>query len=131
MERIYPIVDHKTCKGCGKDFKRNKNYFGKQWESIEYCSRKCSGGKTSKRQLERFKDETKHPRWRGDSAGYFAMHDWITKHYGQPKKCEICKLNDPLRVYHWANLTGNYKRDISDWKRMCVSCHRKYDYSRK
>lgn len=79
---------------------------------------------------KRFKDETKHPRWKGDDVGYFGLHDWIEKHYGRPKECEVCGLNDPKRKYHWANLT-NYKRDRNDFKRMCVSCHRKYDYRRK
>lgn len=74
-------------------------------------------------------DETQHPRWKGDDAGYYAVHDWMTKHFGQPTECEQCGLNDPLRKYHWANLSGEYRRDRNDFKRMCVSCHRKYDYA--
>ena len=72
-------------------------------------------------------DETKHPRWKGDDAGYFPVHEWITKHYGQPKECEWCGLNDPNRKYHWANISKTYKRRRDDFIRMCVPCHRRYD----
>lgn len=74
-------------------------------------------------------DESLHPRWKGDEVGYYGTHDWITKHYGQPIGCDECGLNDSSRKYHWANLSHEYKRDRSDFKRMCVSCHRKYDYA--
>lgn len=74
-------------------------------------------------------DETKHPRWKGDRTGYFGVHDWITKHFGQPIGCEECGLNDPNRKYHWANISHTYQRSRDDFKRMCVSCHRKYDYA--
>jgi len=117
-----------------------------------YCSKSCSSKNSVKKMLARVKsgewleksrgtmaklheyqnsDETHHPRWLGDKAGYYAMHDWITKHYGQPKRCEVCGLSDEDRKYHWANLSSEYRRDIGDWKRMCVPCHRKHDYARK
>lgn len=76
-------------------------------------------------------DESDHPRWKGDNVGYFGVHDWISKHFGQPKECKECGMKDRKRMYHWANLTGKYLRNIKDWKRMCVSCHRKYDYERR
>jgi len=129
MQRLYPVVEEKKCLECGQIFKRKKNYFGIAWTKVKYCSRQCFGKKLSKIQFEKFKDETKHPRWKGDGVGYYGVHDWLTKHYGQPKECEICGLNDPKRKYHWANLT-NYLRRRENWKRMCVSCHRLYDYNR-
>ena len=30
----------------------------------------------------------------------------------------------------WANLTGEYQ-DVTDYARMCVSCHRKFDAARR
>lgn len=77
------------------------------------------------------KDETRHPRWKGDDVGYFGVHDWMTKYYGQPIGCEVCNLDDKNRKYNWANLSGDYKRKREDFKRMCVPCHRKYDYAKK
>lgn len=32
--------------------------------------------------------------------------------------------------FEWANKSGDYKRDLSDWLRLCISCHRKYDFFR-
>lgn len=115
----------------------------------KFCSHSCSSknaviymlkarGKSWKANVKkaiakRYKEggETVHPRWKGDKVGYFGVHDWITKHFGQPKECRVCGMNDVKRVYHWANLSGKYQRNIKDWKRMCVSCHRKYDYKIK
>lgn len=66
--------------------------------------------------------------WRGEEAGYGAKHMWIRKHRGQPHYCEHCKRSDLHdRDYNWANISGEYKRDIYDYIRLCISCHRKYD----
>jgi len=129
--RIYPKVKYKICPICKKRFDNKGVYYGKRWSETKYCSHQCFGKVVSKLQTERYKDETKHPRWKGDDVGYWGVHDWITKHYGQPTKCEVCGLDDPKRKYHWANLDYKYKRNIKSWKRMCVSCHRKYDYGEK
>lgn len=92
---------------------------GERWkENVRAAMRKFRG-----------RDETSHPRWKGDSVGYYGVHDWLTKHFGQPIGCEECGLDDPERKYHWANLSGLYLRLRSDYKRMCVPCHRKYDYA--
>lgn len=128
--RIYPIIHSKICIVCNQEFKRKKNYFGKQWQQVTCCSYECARQAMSKTNIEKYKDETKHPRWKGDKVGYYGVHDWITKHYGQPKQCINCGLKDVKRVYHWANISLEYKRDIGDWRRLCVSCHRLYDYSR-
>lgn len=74
-----------------------------------------------------------HGKWKGDAAGYGAKHTWVRKEFGRPMLCEDCGLSDaknPFR-YHWANLSGKYKRVRSDWKRLCVSCHVKFDGSAK
>lgn len=145
MKRVKRITI--TCPVCGKSFLATERQL--RVGRGKYCSMSCrskiailesikSRGKSwlekmsvlaKKRALIWKIDETKHPRWKGDEVGYFGVHDWITKHYGQPKKCEVCGLSDCDRKYHWANLSQKYKRDITDWKRMCVPCHRKYDYS--
>ena len=70
----------------------------------------------------------KDHQWKGDDVGYKGLHDWIFKTFGRPTQCELC-LKDGLkgRQIHWANLSGKYKRDRSDWKRMCAKCHTAYD----
>ena len=72
----------------------------------------------------------KHPMWKGDKAGYAAMHYRVKRVRGAPKKCEICGKEGGNEKYHWANLTGNFS-NTNDYKRMCVSCHRKYDLSKR
>ncbi len=67
--------------------------------------------------------------WKGDNAGYQALHLRLTALFGKPKICAICG-NTSAKWYDWANLTGKYA-DISDYKRMCRSCHRKYDNNRR
>jgi translation elongation factor EF-1alpha len=36
--------------------------------------------------------EEKHQNWKGDNAGYHAIHKWIKKHKGYPKYCESCGM---------------------------------------
>ena len=67
--------------------------------------------------------DEKNSQWKGENAGYMAIHNWIRRHWGTPRKCEDCGKNEQKRMYHWANISGLYKRDRSDWKRLCVPCH--------
>lgn len=68
-------------------------------------------------------------KWKGDAVGYNAVHGWISRWKGKPDKCEVCG-KDKLkhRSYQWANIDHQYRRVLEDYIRMCVSCHRKYDY---
>ena len=68
--------------------------------------------------------------WKGDSAGYTALHYRLRNIRGSPQKCEICGRTEDGLYHEWANLTGNYA-DIYDYKRMCRSCHRRFDLARK
>jgi len=63
--------------------------------------------------------------WNGDRAGYKALHYRVTNARGTPNKCEVCGTETAKR-YEWANITGNYA-DPEDYKRMCKSCHSKFD----
>lgn len=66
--------------------------------------------------------------WKGDLAGYGAMHDWIRKEKGSPLLCDKCgKTKGTTRNFHWSNISGDYKRDFADWQRLCVSCHKLFD----
>ena len=78
-------------------------------------------------------------RWLGDKASYYAKHMWVKKHYGAPSKCEQVgcvypksvdvgrKVIDKPSRYEWANISGKYIRERSDWVQLCPSCHRKID----
>lgn len=69
-----------------------------------------------------------NPSWKGDEVGYFGLHSWIQKQLGKPETCEFCD-KDGLTKHqiHWANKSHKYKRDLTDWLRLCVSCHQSYD----
>ena len=51
---------------------------------------------------------------------------WIVKHYGKASYCYVNPMHKGKR-FEWANISGAYKREISDYKPMCPSCHRKMD----
>jgi len=75
--------------------------------------------------------EEKNCNWKGDDVGYSALHDWVWKYKGAPEKCEHCgraqeRVNGTSCV-HWANISGEYKRDLEDWIGLCRRCHYIYD----
>jgi len=67
-----------------------------------------------------------HVNWKGENVGYHGLHTWLIKQYGKATKCEHCNIKTTKR-YEWANISGEYKRYISDWKQLCSSCHHKFD----
>lgn len=68
--------------------------------------------------------------WKGDDVSYIGLHEWVYRTLGKPNKCENCQ-KDKLSGHkiHWANISKEYKRNINDWIRLCVSCHWKFDKS--
>lgn len=66
--------------------------------------------------------------WKGEKVGYNGLHAWVRRQLGKPKKCEFCG-KDRLtgRNIHWANIGHLYKRNLTDWIRLCKKCHKKYD----
>ncbi len=80
--------------------------------------------KERRKKLKRTKLGNKNPMWKGDKVGYIPLHQWIGNHKPKPKFCEICKKNKP---YDLANISGEYKRDVNDFKWLCRSCHMKSD----
>jgi len=120
---------------CGKKFKTYKNIT--RPNRGKYCSKKCYqisglGRKQSKEQIRKrishYLNE-KHWAWKGNNVSYGSLHSWIKRNLGTPTKCEHCGQDGLTgKKIHWANKSGQYKRDLSDWLRLCVSCHREYDH---
>jgi hypothetical protein len=54
--------------------------------------------------------DSDHHAWLGDNAGYATLHDW-----GEDKPLDL------------SNISGEYRRDVSDWRHLCRSCHFRYD----
>lgn len=91
-------------------------------KNFDYCLKKAH-------EAHKNKTGEKAPNWKGDKVGYSGLHDWIRKQLGTPNRCEKCGTTKARR-YEWANISGKYKRDLSDWCRLCVSCHRKEGYKK-
>ena len=63
-----------------------------------------------------------------ENLGYRGLHHWVWKMLGKPLKCELCgKTKTTPKSIHWANKSGNYFKDITDWISLCASCHKHYD----
>lgn len=68
-----------------------------------------------------------NPNWKGNKPlEYKHAHAAVIKIYGQPRLCELCKRTD-RKQYEWANTTGIFARDRSNWLRLCKSCHLAFD----
>jgi hypothetical protein len=53
---------------------------------------------------------------------YRNLHWWVKRRLGRPNKCDECG-NEKAKRYDWANKSGKYLKDISDWVRLCTKCH--------
>jgi len=98
------FVPKAICPNCGKTFLAYKNNKVRQ----RFCSIHCS------------KSNHFSPVWKGDNVKYEGLHNWIRKRLSKPKLCIECKINPP---YDLANISQEYKRDISDWEWLCRKCH--------
>lgn len=144
----------RACLFCGAIFYKPKTCSLKSWESdYKYCSRSCGKkGKPSKKKGKplgypiwnkgkkglqkawnkglKYDLNERHSLWKGANASLTAKHSWVIRRLGKPNKCEHCGITTK-RMYHWANKSGKYKRELSDWIRLCVPCHKRYDLSKK
>lgn len=68
--------------------------------------------------------------WKGENASYSAIHHWVRRKLGSASKCEDCGVEGRQR-YHWANISGEYRRDLNDFKQLCVPCHKRFDLNRR
>lgn len=143
------MSNQKICRHCGIAFNKLPKTSYKQWARQFCCSKEC-GDKSKKTpwlvehrikigqrlspKTEFHKNDIRvvgeaNHKWKGESASYFAKHMWANKWFGRPYFCEHCKRFDK-RMYHWANISKEFKRDRNDWLRLCVPCHKKFDLER-
>lgn len=137
----------KTCNNCGKVFTKSVTCSKKAWYNRRGCSPSCAAKLRGAPWLEPYKLRAgatlgnatqfttkkttgiKNVMWKGDKASYAAKHIWMKYHFGTPQECENCGTAEK-RMYHWANISGEYKRNRDDWLRLCVPCHRYFDYGK-
>lgn len=70
--------------------------------------------------------------WNKHKKGYQAIHAWIKRRKGKANHCEECGLDKTpkgrINFFEWSNISETYKRDLTDWRQLCMSCHRKIDF---
>ena len=82
-----------------------------------------------------------HPAWQKENPSYRAVHGWIRSRHGKANKCENENCIYPRKSargellvkpksFQWANISGEYKRDIADFIQLCASCHKKFDLNK-
>jgi len=62
----------------------------------------------------------KNPAWKGNEVSYRGIHMWVRRNLIKPPVCSYCHLIKNLEVH---NISGEYKRELSDWVWCCHDCH--------
>ncbi len=124
----------KPCKSCAKLVSPNVKYCQKCY--YKFNTHWLKGKKLPKWWIKNMIkaqgiQENNHS-WKGDEADYWSKHKGIIKKYGNPKRCEDCGIKGKKNLgnrwtIQWANISGKYIRDISDYKGLCTSCHKIFD----
>lgn len=109
--------ENRKCKVCGKQFNTTITEIKKG--GGKFCSRECWYKLNKEKNMWNWKEE----------KSYNALHQFIKRKLGNPKYCEHCKTTKGK--FHWSNISGRYLKDVTDWQRLCVKCHSKYDFEKK
>ena len=122
----------KCACGCNKKFEEFDKY-GRKKKYIHghnsYLSKtKFKKGMSPWNKGKRYPQITgeKNSQWKGNKVKYTGLHLWVMRWLGKPKKCDKCGTEKSKR-FEWANKSREYKRDLTDWIRLCKSCHNKFD----
>jgi hypothetical protein len=117
--------EFKECMVCNK--KKYYKPFKIKTQKYFFCSKKCMSKLSSKITKENALRGEKHHNWSGDKVKYQGLHTWIKRYKKKVKNCEECGKKLKLEI---ANLSGEYKRDIKDFRWLCRGCHQRYDKTR-
>lgn len=124
-----------TCKQCNKTFKEarcGKNIFctlscyHKSMVGKSHGHKTCTKAWNKGMKFPELMGEA-HFAWKGENVSYRNLHRWVERLIGKPNKCTECGKVGYERQMHWANKSRTYKRELTDWVRLCVKCHRAYD----
>ena len=79
----------------------------------------------TKNKMSEAQKKENNPNWRGDKAGYKALHKYIRRYNPEPECCEIC--NEYGKKLELSCKDHKYTRNIEDYQYVCRNCHIKYD----
>ena len=69
-----------------------------------------------------------HGLWKGEAVSYRNLHRWLDRLQGKASEHLCGECLGPAR--HWANISGEYRRDVEDFIPMCVPHHMRLDRKR-
>ena len=107
----------------GKTQSEIAGFFGVSQKAV-FSAMKRNGIKARKA-AKRDQWGDKNHEWKGDDAGYQALHRRLYSRFGKPRICGVCGTTS-AKNYDYANLTGPYE-DLDDYLPMCRSCHSRFD----
>jgi len=84
------------------------------------CANRDRAGKYhwSTEAREKIKGRRNHY-WK-EKVTYSALHNWLRRNKPKPELCETC---GKFPAYDMANISGKYKKSITDYKYICRKCH--------
>jgi hypothetical protein len=113
-KRVWLRKVNTTCTICKTTFKTSQKSLDKGWSKT--CSRKCFHIRYGLLKKGKF-----------SGSNYGSLHQWVRHQLGDPSLCTFCGKTEGK--FEWSNISGNYKKDITDWQRLCIHCHRRLDLS--
>lgn len=122
--KLYQTKNRRNCLVCSTEFRATNIRNG----NGRFCSMKCSGAYMIRHGTHK---GNRNANWKGDDVGYSGSHYWVSRWRGKPGTCERCgKTGLKGEQIHWANKDHKYRRVLSDYIRLCATCHPKYDKER-
>ena len=134
--------------GCGEEALRGNRFVnghnsrikGRQRHSAatrSIISKSLTGRKlTSEHRATLVKAARRGPdnhQWKGDDVSNKGLHAWVKRHKERTGVCEHCGKK-PKPIYQgttfgteFANVSGQYRRDVNDYIELCKPCHDKFD----
>jgi len=112
-----------------------KNYAELGKTSTELGKEQNVSHKTILYWLEKYNIPRRHPAhkenkgennyfWSGDNVSYAGLHHWLEVNKPKTGICDIC---NKYKKTTYANISGEYRRDINDFGELCYSCHCLFD----
>ena len=106
--------------------KGNKYCLGQRWNLSEETKEKMGEARKRLGTKPPIMRTTNYRLWLENPSLYDSIHAWVRRHFGRPMQCEECAVtNDNPRMIHWANISGEYRKDREDWHRLCAGCHKR------
>lgn len=112
-------------KGLGDPWNKGKKLSPEHAAKCRIANLGKKASLETRKKLSESRTGKKNWAWKGDDAGYWAIHGWINRRKGSAKKykCKHCGE----QAQHWANIDHKCRRVEEDYIPLCCKCHKKFD----